>query len=68
MRHGGLQAVEGRERKEKGQGVVELRRAGPGSEVPAENILVLREPARVSSSRSNDDGGFTKTSDPARWP
>jgi hypothetical protein len=22
----------------------------------------------VSSSRSNDDGGFTKTSDPARWP
>jgi hypothetical protein len=38
MRHGGLQAVKGRERKREGQGVVEVRRAGPGSEVPAENL------------------------------
>jgi hypothetical protein len=59
-------AAKGREKEKKEEQVLEVGWLGPGSKVPAEVVWVLRVPARVSSSLSNDDGGFTKTSDPAR--
>lgn len=55
-----------REKEKREEQVLEARWLGPGSQVSAEVVLVLRVPARVSSSLSNDDGRFTKTSDPAR--
>lgn len=63
MRHGGYRPQ--RERKGK---VVEVRRAEAGSEVPAEDVLVLRVPARVSLVAAMTMGASQKLATPRVGP